>query len=531
MRFTQQILWAVVLLFGAALCLAQNPPERPLVPPGEPVLPAQDKAAIIHLDASVDNVMLYSIRRRVDIALKAGVPLIAFEIDSTGGQASSGIAISQYLKELRAKRKVTTVAWIHHNAIAEGAMIAAACQYVVISSDGEYGNCRPIAVKTTMVGTTEATSLPAVVSEFDDSASKNNWDQDLMRAMVVEEAQVHQIRNRATGALKYVSTARKDQFLALQEDAPGGGKISNWQYVKTIDDSNGVLTASGTEALQMRLADAQVDNEAMLLAALNIRSEPLRLEYNWSERTTIFLTSPYIRFLLFVGMLVLAWMEFAHPGFSIFGIGALLCLVLLVGAPYLTGLAQVWEIALILIGVGIIIADLWAFGGIGLLAAPGFILVAVGLVASFIPNDPAGGMERSHQVLVAAEKGLGVVIGGSFLAIGLFYIMWKYMAITPGFRHLQLVPGGGKRAAEPVVRDAADRDAGDAVFDGAIGRAASDLRPAGKARFGEHLIDVVSNGSFIDAGTEVMVIEAKGLRVVVKPYVAPQPEAPADQFP
>ncbi|HVT83220.1 MAG TPA: hypothetical protein VHM90_21455, partial [Phycisphaerae bacterium] len=449
MAFWRQIfLWVMVLILGASLCLAQNPGDaRAAFAQGEPILPAQDKVAIIHLDASVDNVMLYSLKRRVDLALKAGCAVIVFDIDSTGGQASSGIEISKYLKELADKRKVITVAWIHDRAIAEGAMIAAACQHVVISSGGVYGNCRPIAVKTTMIGTKEATSLPAVVTEFDDSAVKNKWDHDLLRAMVVEEAQVHQIRNRATGAVKYVGSEKKDEFLALQEDAPGGGKISNWQYVKTIDDASGVLTASGQEALQMKLADAPADNETMLLAALNVRGDSLRLEYNWLERTTIFLTSPYIRFLLFVGMLVLAWAEFSHPGFSIFGIGALICLVLLVGAPYLTGLAQIWEIALIVIGVAIIIADLWAFGGIGLLAAPGFILVAIGLVASFIPNDPAGGMERSHQVLVAAEEGLGVVIGGSFFAIGLFYVMSKYLAVTPGFRHLQLVPGGGRRAA------------------------------------------------------------------------------------
>ena len=116
-----------------------------------------------------------------------------------------------------------------------------------------------------------------------------------------------------------------------------------------------------------------------------------------------------------------------------------------------------------------------------------------------------------------------MVIGGSFFAIGLFYVMAKYLSVTPGFRHLQLIPGGGRRVTATEVRDAADRVASDAVFVGAIGRAASDLRPAGKARFGEHLVDVVSTGSFIDGGTDVVVIEASGMRVVVKPYAAPEP--------
>ena len=71
------------------------------------------------------------------------------------------------------------------------------------------------------------------------------------------------------------------------------------------------------------------------------------------------------------------------------------------------------------------------------------------------------------------------------------------------------------------VRDAADRVADDAVFVGALGKATSDLRPAGKARFGEHVVAVESYGSFIEEGTDVQVVEVGSMRVVVKPYVAP----------
>jgi membrane-bound ClpP family serine protease len=58
------------------------------------------------------------------------------------------------------------------------------------------------------------------------------------------------------------------------------------------------------------------------------------------------------------------------------------------------------------------------------------------------------------------------------------------------------------------------------VFVGALGLAHTQLRPAGKARFGEHLIDVVSFGPFINAGTEVEVVTVSGYRVTVRPYAA-----------
>jgi membrane-bound serine protease (ClpP class) len=51
---------------------------------------------------------------------------------------------------------------------------------------------------------------------------------------------------------------------------------------------------------------------------------------------------------------------------------------------------------------------------------------------------------------------------------------------------------------------------------GDIGRAESLLRPAGKARFGATLVDVVSQGEYINKGARVEVIERAGNRVVVR---------------
>jgi membrane-bound serine protease (ClpP class) len=51
---------------------------------------------------------------------------------------------------------------------------------------------------------------------------------------------------------------------------------------------------------------------------------------------------------------------------------------------------------------------------------------------------------------------------------------------------------------------------------GAIGEAATTLRPAGKARFGDQFLDVVAEGSYVNAGKRVQVIEIEGNRIVVK---------------
>ena len=54
------------------------------------------------------------------------------------------------------------------------------------------------------------------------------------------------------------------------------------------------------------------------------------------------------------------------------------------------------------------------------------------------------------------------------------------------------------------------------ILCGLTGTAQSVLRPAGKARIGDRMVDVVSNGPYIQAGTQIEVIEVAGNRVVVR---------------
>ena len=51
---------------------------------------------------------------------------------------------------------------------------------------------------------------------------------------------------------------------------------------------------------------------------------------------------------------------------------------------------------------------------------------------------------------------------------------------------------------------------------GAMGVAATPLRPAGKAQIGEDFLDVVAEGDYVNAGSRVQVIEIEGNRIVVK---------------
>ena len=48
------------------------------------------------------------------------------------------------------------------------------------------------------------------------------------------------------------------------------------------------------------------------------------------------------------------------------------------------------------------------------------------------------------------------------------------------------------------------------------GVAVSPFRPAGKARFGDRYLDVLTDGDFVERGRQVRIIELQGNRVVVR---------------
>jgi membrane protein implicated in regulation of membrane protease activity len=52
---------------------------------------------------------------------------------------------------------------------------------------------------------------------------------------------------------------------------------------------------------------------------------------------------------------------------------------------------------------------------------------------------------------------------------------------------------------------------------GRLGVAATPLRPAGRAEFGDQVLDVVTQGDFVEKGARVRIVEVRGGTVVVQP--------------
>ena len=58
---------------------------------------------------------------------------------------------------------------------------------------------------------------------------------------------------------------------------------------------------------------------------------------------------------------------------------------------------------------------------------------------------------------------------------------------------------------------------------GQEGTALTALRPSGTVVFGKQRIDVVTDGTFLEEGTRIVVVQVQGSRVVVEAVSSPSP--------
>ncbi|MBN1513345.1 MAG: ATP-dependent Clp protease proteolytic subunit [Phycisphaerae bacterium] len=516
-RFTRRIAWVCLVAAGVgAFPVSADAPE------------AEPRGVIIPIDTDISDVTTESLKRRVEQAVEDGATVIVFELNTPGGMLTSALDICDYIKGLR---NAKTVAWVHTQAYSAGSMIAVACDEIVMSSRSTLGDCgvilgTPIGAEPVPEELRAKAEAPAL-TEFRESANRNGYNRLLCEAMVLKEREVWWIENAASGERRFVDTAEKERLI------PESGSTTqpaepDWQLVTTYFDpvsdkdvefvnpvvgSNALLTMSQSEAYAYGFAKAIVSDAAELQARYSLSGELSRIGFSWLERFTGWMTSMPVRAFLLIIILLGAYVEFNTPGVGVPGLVALIALAIFVGAPYMTGLANIWELVIILIGVALLAIELFVTPGFGVIGLLGILVMLVGLLATFIPEEPGRSFPIYWPSLPESLDGLRY--GAVTLAAGLAGALVGAWALSKYLPELPLL-----RLAAPVnpTRETvavADPYHGAAQL-GDIGQAVTPLRPGGSARFGATLVDVITEGEWIEAGSDVEVIERHGNTVVVR---------------
>jgi membrane-bound serine protease (ClpP class) len=412
-------------------------------------------------------------------------------------------------------------------------MISVACNEVWMGPASAVGDCAPIMISPTggmeeLGGTERAKAESPILQEFRESAARNDYDQALCRAMVVMGAEVWWLENPATDERRFVDNAGKQKLI---DDVPESDR--QWKLVESypnlasgkpiplaqpIDQADTLLTMGQDEAVAFGFAKGLVRDAGELTAKLELTGLPIRYPASGWEVFAAWLNSPLIRGLLFMVVVVGAYMEFQHPGLILPGVTAAVALVIFLAAPYAAGLASAWTFVLLGIGLVLLGLEIFVIPGHGVSGVLGVALILVAVIGTFVPQEPAPGpgtapffsWPQLPGTWKALELGIEVLSGSVLVSIMGILLLIRYLPRT----RLAL----GVVAPNPDAATLALADPNEfTIRVGDVGVVTGDLRPGGQARFGQDVVDVASQGEYVDAGRRVQVMKREGMRIVVRP--------------
>ena len=471
------------------------------------------KAAVIICEGMIDDGLYQSIRRRTQGALDAGADYLIYEIGTYGGLVKAADDISKYFI-LDINNKAHTVAYVSTEAISAGAMISVSCKDIVMRENTTIGCSAPIVMGGKLEGEEREKVESFVRATFKRAAGANGYPEALLEAMVTMQLEVFQVRNIWTGKYEYFETAK----------LPKDDEQYDIENKVLVVKEGELLTLTASKAFEYGIARAQVKDRAGVFEFLAKRDsvsfdeKPIVFETNWSEEMVRWLNSPAVMGVLVMLALLGVYIEFNTPGLGLPGLVAVICFSIIISSKYLTGLANWVEVAVFVIGLVLLMIEILVLPGFGIAGSLGIICILAGLFGMLIKNPP--GKLPWPETTVDWELFTDGVAGLSFGFLLFCVLAWlfsKYMPKLDFLSGLMLLPSAAKQGGEMEVNLSAPPDSDVSGLDiGRQGDVVSTLRPAGKVKFGDAIVDCVAEGEFLDKNAKVEIIGIRGNRVVVR---------------
>jgi membrane-bound serine protease (ClpP class) len=158
------------------------------------------------------------------------------------------------------------------------------------------------------------------------------------------------------------------------------------------------------------------------------------------------------------------------------------------------------------IGLVLLVSELFVHPGTILPGLIGTILIFIALIMALVDVYPGTPTLPTLPQLAWPLENLALALGCS-LVIAL--ILARVLPRTPVYRTLVSQSASGVTSVRKIEQQQASRL-------GQTGVAISDLRPGGKARFGNEILDVITRGEMIAKGESVRIIGGSGIDALVE---------------
>jgi membrane-bound serine protease (ClpP class) len=433
-------------------------------------------AYVIPVRDDIATPMTYLVRRAVKQALEAKADLLVIDMETNGGRIDSTEDILEALNQFRGQ----TVTYVNRKAFSAGAFIAFGTQKIFMAPQSVIGAAAPILMGPgggveSMPETVEAKMTSGVRALVRTSAEKNGYNVEVVEAMIDKSRQVE---------IDGETINEKGQILTL----------TNVQAEKEYGNPAKPLLSSGT-----------VESVNALLEKLGFgNAKIIRIAPTGAEQLASWLTA--IGPLLLLAGIVGIYIEMKTPGFGLPGIVGVVGFLLYFLGGYIAGLSGIEWTVVFLIGLGLFILEIFVFPGtifIGLVGGAMMLAALVMAMVDFYPGTPA--LPSFAQL----QEPLLRVLLSAALALVIVAFLSRFLLKTPLFAHLVAQGASGSDSVKRTAQIQSGRL-------GKVGQAISPLRPGGKARFGEDILDVITQGEMIERGAQVRIISFSGPEAIVE---------------
>lgn len=410
---------------------------------------------IANIEGEIDLGIAPYVKRVVKEAEENSAKAIIFRINTFGGRVDAATQI----KDAIINSKVKTIAFIDKRAISAGALIALSCEKIVMTPGASMGASTVVDQE----GKKQAEKYQSYMrSEMRATAEKNGRRTDIAQAMVDESIVIPDLK----------------------------------------DDSTKLVTLTAEEAVKFKMADTILTSIQEVKDYFGLSYvETKKISSNWAEEVVRFLSNPIVSSLLIMIGLIGLFTEIKTPGWGIAGTSGVIALALFFGTSYILQLATIWEIVIFIIGVILLLVEIFVIPGFGITGILGIILMIAALFFGLITDiDIATTNAISFAIIQLAATFVATAI--------VIYFIWKLLPKSQTFNKLILnenLPAKSGYAAKPNYEK----------LIGENGKALTDLRPAGSAIINNERIDVITEGDYIERGNEIVVKKVEGSKIVV----------------
>ncbi|MED1917970.1 nodulation protein NfeD [Bacillus thuringiensis] len=430
-----------VRLLFSLLCLIMG--MTMLLAPASTTAQTYQKAVWIPVDSTIERGLESFLHRAFADAQEQQADLVILHINTPGGEVNAADQIGQLIRQA----PMHVIAYIDNQAFSAGTYIALNANEIIMTPGSSMGAAAPIDLAGNAA---DIKFISGWSNKMRAAAELNNRNPDVARAMVEIDTEFPGLKPKGT-----------------------------------------VLSLDAQQAKRLGCADDVVSNKEELLKKLGIQPDSLQaIEPTGGELVARLVTNPIVMSLLLIIGLGGIVVELFAPGFGVAGTISLVAFSLYFFGHYVAGFANWLHIGLFVIGILLMLLEIFLPGGI--VGAIGFVSIVTGLVMA--AYDTQQGL---------ASLGVAALI----TAIVAFMLVKKY-----GVKGLfnKFVLGDTQRNEEGYVAPRDQRE-----LEGKSGIALTPLRPAGVVKVEGKRVDAVSVGGFIEAGTTITVVQVEGTRIVV----------------